>query len=203
MYATAPVAVSSLLPGLPLWRTVTVIGVFVVQETTCVTAGLRLNVVRPSASLTSTREETSTATTSPLLSPLIRPLLSSQITTAIPQCHESSLFYHNIQGSCFQRWSTEEVSAFGEEGEGDHLDEWTVQCGGSVWKREEAVRFRHRATDALLSVTGEQYGRPIQGQREVHAMSSPSQHSLWKAMEGVFMKPSDTVAFREHIHTEF
>ncbi|KAK7922340.1 hypothetical protein WMY93_009242 [Mugilogobius chulae] len=100
--------------------------------------------------------------------------------------------------------SNQEVSAFGEEGEGDHLDEWTVQCGGSVWGREEAVRFRHRATDALLSVTGEQYGRPIQGQREVHAMSSPSQHSLWKAMEGIFMKPSDTTAFRgEHIHTEF
>ncbi|KAK7925730.1 hypothetical protein WMY93_008040 [Mugilogobius chulae] len=89
--------------------------------------------------------------------------------------------------------SNQEVSAFGEEGEGDHLDEWTVQCGGSVWGREEAVRFRHRATDALLS-----------GQREVHAMSSPSQHSLWKAMEGIFMKPSDTTAFRgEHIHTEF
>lgn len=98
--------------------------------------------------------------------------------------------------------SNQEVSAFGEEGEGDHLDEWTVQCGGSVWKREEAVRFRHRATDALLSVTGEQYGRPIQGQREVHAMSSPSQHSLWKAMEGVFMKPSDSSVYREHIHTE-
>lgn len=99
--------------------------------------------------------------------------------------------------------SNQEVSAFGEEGEGDHLDEWTVQCGGSIWKREESVRFRHRATDALLSVTGEQYGRPIQGQREVHAMNSPSQHSLWRAMEGVFMKPSDSTAFREHIHTEF
>ncbi|XP_072301927.1 stromal cell-derived factor 2 [Eucyclogobius newberryi] len=100
--------------------------------------------------------------------------------------------------------SNQEVSAFGDEGEGDHLDEWSVQCSGSVWGREEAVRFRHRATDALLSVTGEQYGRPIQGQREVHAMSSPSQHSLWKAMEGMFMKPSDSAAFRgEHVHTEF
>lgn len=100
----------------------------------------------------------------------------------------------------------QEVSAFGDEGEGDHLDEWTVQCGGSVWKREEAVRFRHKATDALLSVTGEQYGRPISGQREVHAMSSPSQHSLWKAMEGVFLKPSENLAGSRdysHLHTEF
>lgn len=100
----------------------------------------------------------------------------------------------------------QEVSAFGDEGEGDHLDEWTVQCGGSVWKREEAVRFRHKATDALLSVTGEQYGRPIHGQTEVHAMSSPSQHSLWKAMEGIFMKPSENPASSRdysHKHTEF
>ncbi|XP_016897219.1 stromal cell-derived factor 2 isoform X2 [Cynoglossus semilaevis] len=102
--------------------------------------------------------------------------------------------------------SNQEVSAFGEEGEGDHLDEWTVQCGGTVWKREEAVRFRHKATEALLSVTGEQYGRPIHGQREVHAMSGPSQHSLWKAMEGIFMKPSENLAANRHYshpHTEF
>uniref|UniRef100_A0A4W5KRG9 Stromal cell-derived factor 2 n=1 Tax=Hucho hucho TaxID=62062 RepID=A0A4W5KRG9_9TELE len=87
--------------------------------------------------------------------------------------------------------SNQEVSAFGEEGEGDHLDDWMVQCGGSVWEREEAVRFQHASTDTLLSVTGEQYGRPIHGQREVHAMTGPSQHSLWRAMEGVFMKPSE------------
>ncbi|XP_011609704.1 stromal cell-derived factor 2 [Takifugu rubripes] len=102
--------------------------------------------------------------------------------------------------------SNQEVSAFGEEGEGDHLDEWTVQCGGSVWKREEAVRFLHKATDALLSITGEQYGRPIHGQMEVHAMSSPSQHTLWKAMEGIFMKPSESPAgsrVSSHPHTEF
>lgn len=100
----------------------------------------------------------------------------------------------------------QEVSAFGDEGEGDHLDEWMVQCGGTVWRREEAVRFRHRATDALLSVTGEQYGRPIHGQMEVHAMSGPSQHSLWKAMEGIFMKPSESPAgsrYYSHPHTEF
>lgn len=100
----------------------------------------------------------------------------------------------------------QEVSAFGDEGEGDHLDEWMVQCGGSVWRREEAVRFRHKATDALLSVTGEQYGRPIHGQMEVHAMLGPSQHSLWKAMEGIFMKPSENPAGSRHYshpHTEF
>ncbi|CAL8365313.1 unnamed protein product [Lota lota] len=88
--------------------------------------------------------------------------------------------------------SNQEVSAFGEEGEGDQLDEWTVQCGGSIWSREEDVRFRHRATEALLAVTGEQYGRPIHGQREVHAMPGPGPHSFWRATEGVFVKPSQS-----------
>nr|XP_057942919.1 stromal cell-derived factor 2 [Doryrhamphus excisus] len=100
--------------------------------------------------------------------------------------------------------SNQEVSAFGEEGEGDHLDEWSVECGGSVWKRQEAVRFRHKATEALLSVTGEQYGRPIHGQKEVHAMSSSTQHSLWKAMEGIFIKPTEAMPGQNHhyMHTE-
>ncbi|KAM6985540.1 stromal cell-derived factor 2 [Aplochiton taeniatus] len=102
--------------------------------------------------------------------------------------------------------SNQEVSAFGEEGEGDHLDEWTVECGGGVWARDEAVRFRHRSTDALLAVTGEQYGRPIHGQREVHAMAGAGPHGLWRAMEGVYMKPSENALGNRdysHSHTEF
>ncbi|XP_048839398.1 stromal cell-derived factor 2 [Brienomyrus brachyistius] len=102
--------------------------------------------------------------------------------------------------------SNQEVSAFGENGEGDSLDEWTVLCSGSLWRREESVLFRHAATEALLSVTGEQYGRPIHGQREVHAMSAASQHSYWKVMEGIFMKPSEIPGPRNGngpVHTEF
>uniref|UniRef100_A0A8C5N367 Stromal cell derived factor 2 n=1 Tax=Leptobrachium leishanense TaxID=445787 RepID=A0A8C5N367_9ANUR len=84
-----------------------------------------------------------------------------------------------------------EVSAFGDDGEGDILDDWTVLCNGEFWQRDEEVRFRHASTSALLSVTGEQYGRPINGQREVHGMSYTSLNNYWKAMEGIFMKPSD------------
>ncbi|MBN3299773.1 SDF2 factor, partial [Amia calva] len=98
--------------------------------------------------------------------------------------------------------SNQEVSAFGEEGEGDSLDEWTVLCGGVLWVREENVRFRHTATEGLLSVTGEQYGRPIHGQREVHAMPQANLHNYWKAMEGVFMKPSETLGRDAAAHTE-
>ncbi|TNN38295.1 Stromal cell-derived factor 2-like protein 1 [Liparis tanakae] len=83
-----------------------------------------------------------------------------------------------------------EVSAFGENGEGDSLDTWTVQCDGDHWERDEAVRFKHVGTDVFLSVTGEQYGHPIRGQREVHGMSAPNQHNWWRSMEGVFLMPS-------------
>lgn len=84
----------------------------------------------------------------------------------------------------------QEVSAFGENGEGDDLDVWMVQCDGVHWERDEAVRFKHVGTDVFLSVTGEQYGHPIRGQREVHGMSASNQHNWWRSMEGVFIQPS-------------
>ncbi|XP_051970616.1 stromal cell-derived factor 2-like protein 1 [Xyrauchen texanus] len=84
----------------------------------------------------------------------------------------------------------QEVSAFGENGEGDDLDVWTVQCSGTYWERDDAVRFKHTGTEVFLSVTGEQYGQPIRGQHEVHGMPSPNQHNYWKVMEGVFIQPS-------------
>lgn len=84
----------------------------------------------------------------------------------------------------------QEVSAFGENGEGDDLDVWAVQCSGTYWDREDAVRFKHVGTEVFLSITGEQYGHPIRGQREVHGMSSPNHHNYWKVMEGVFIQPS-------------
>ncbi|NWV70330.1 SDF2 factor, partial [Malurus elegans] len=95
----------------------------------------------------------------------------------------------------------QEVSAFGEAGEGDYLDDWTVVCSGTYWVRDDEVRFQHTSTDVFLSVTGEQYGRPIHGQKEVHGMASSSQNNYWKVMEGIFMQPSE--AFQtEQYHTE-
>ncbi|MGH0155817.1 UNVERIFIED_CONTAM: hypothetical protein FKN15_051881 [Acipenser sinensis] len=83
-----------------------------------------------------------------------------------------------------------EVSAFGESGEGDDLDVWAVQCSGTYWERDDGVRFKHSGTDVFLSITGEQYGHPIRGQKEVHGMQGPNSNSQWKTMEGVFIKPS-------------
>uniref|UniRef100_A0A8C6U1B7 Stromal cell-derived factor 2-like 1 n=1 Tax=Neogobius melanostomus TaxID=47308 RepID=A0A8C6U1B7_9GOBI len=84
----------------------------------------------------------------------------------------------------------QEVSAFGERGEGDDLDVWAVQCDGVSWERDESVTFKHVGTDVFLSITGEQYGHPIRGQREVHGSSAQSAHSHWRTMEGVFIQPS-------------
>ncbi|XP_010079205.1 PREDICTED: stromal cell-derived factor 2-like protein 1 [Pterocles gutturalis] len=86
--------------------------------------------------------------------------------------------------------NNQEVSAFGDDGEGDDLDIWIVQCSGTYWEREDAVRFKHVGTEVFLSITGEQYGHPIRGQREVHGMPTANHHNYWKAMEGVFVKPS-------------
>ncbi|NWJ10720.1 SDF2L protein, partial [Crypturellus undulatus] len=86
--------------------------------------------------------------------------------------------------------NNQEVSAFGDDGEGDDLDIWIVQCSGTHWERDDAVRFKHVGTDVFLSITGEQYGHPIRGQREVHGMATANHHNYWKAMEGIFIKPS-------------
>ncbi|XP_061219440.1 stromal cell-derived factor 2 [Neopsephotus bourkii] len=95
----------------------------------------------------------------------------------------------------------QEVSAFGEDGEGDYLDDWTVVCTGTYWSRDSEVRFQHTSTDVFLSVTGEQYGRPIHGQKEVHGMAASSQNNYWKVMEGIFMQPSE-VFKAEQYHAE-
>lgn len=95
----------------------------------------------------------------------------------------------------------QEVSAFGEAGEGDYLDDWTVVCSGTYWVRDDEVRFQHTSTDVFLSVTGEQYGRPIHGQKEVHGMATSSQNNYWKVMEGIFMQPSEAFQMEQY-HAE-
>ncbi|XP_071960001.1 stromal cell-derived factor 2-like [Antedon mediterranea] len=85
----------------------------------------------------------------------------------------------------------QEVSCFGENGDGDDGDLWAVTCSGSNWKRNEQVRLKHVLTEKYLTITGEVYGRPIHGQREVSAQGSPNSNTYWKAMEGVYIKPNE------------
>lgn len=103
-----------------------------------------------------------------------------------------NLYFPLYKQGCFKSalHFQQEVSAFGDNGEGDDLDVWAVQCDGDYWERDEDVRFKHVGTSVYLSVTGEQYGHPIRGQREVHAMRSANQHNWWRSMEGVFIQPS-------------
>lgn len=63
------------------------------------------------------------------------------------------------------------------------------------------MRFKHASTEVLLSVTGEQYGRPIHGQKEVHGLTYSGQDSFWKTMEGIFVKPVEWLK-ADLYHTE-
>ena len=90
----------------------------------------------------------------------------------------------------------QEVSCYGENGEGDHLDNWEVVCSGAFWRRDQFVRFKHVETGAYLGCSGKTYSRPIPGQYEVVGSFSDTSHSQkqWKTMEGVFVKPSDNMS---------
>ena len=47
---------------------------------------------------------------------------------------------------------------------------------------------------SYLHVSGDTFGRPIHGQREVSGYSVPNELNYWKAAEGIFVKPTDSQA---------
>ncbi len=89
--------------------------------------------------------------------------------------------------------NSQEVSAFGEHGEGDTGDVWSVVCegGGDFWQRDAAVMFKHSDTGVFLGASGHTFGRPIHGQMEVIGMSMPDVSAKWRAAEGIFVHPTD------------
>ena len=96
--------------------------------------------------------------------------------------------------------NNQEVSAYGENGEGDEGDNWTVECDGELWRRDAAMRLKHKQTDMYLHLTGDQYGRPISGQLEVSGFAYPNKQNSWRVAEGVYIKPNESVD--EQSHTE-
>lgn len=95
-------------------------------------------------------------------------------------------------------WSdppAQEVSCFGKDDESDTGDHWKVLCSGDFWTDEEGVQLKHEDTDKFLATSGQQYGRPIAGQKEVVGFASGSGYnSFWNAAEGVFVqKPEEEV----------
>ncbi|KAL3317495.1 hypothetical protein Ciccas_003844 [Cichlidogyrus casuarinus] len=90
--------------------------------------------------------------------------------------------------------SNYEVSAFGPSS--DTGDDWKLICFGDYWKRSEAVQFKHQATGGYLFLSGSRYSRPISGHYEVSASpdTSGGSASNWRVMEGIYVKPSASVA---------
>ncbi|XP_046990713.1 stromal cell-derived factor 2 [Schistocerca americana] len=97
----------------------------------------------------------------------------------------------------------QEISAYGDDnGVGDSGDHWMVLCEGEFWERDEAIMLKHVDTEVYLSATGRTYGRPINGQAEIVGVPTPAVgHVHWKAMEGLFIHPSDFNPKSQHTHT--
>ena len=57
------------------------------------------------------------------------------------------------------------------------------------WRRDGSVKLKHKGTQKYLSVSGQQYNRPISGQMEVVGQSQSGGATDWKAVEGVYVSP--------------
>ncbi|CAM9528828.1 unnamed protein product [Ectocarpus fasciculatus] len=89
----------------------------------------------------------------------------------------------------------QEVSAFGDSGEGDGGDSWEVTCvhkGSENWARDESVKLKHVSTKKSPPPPhGSKFTQsncpncPIIGQTEVTCTGSAS--SSWKADQGIFL----------------
>jgi len=99
--------------------------------------------------------------------------------------------------------SNQEISCYGDNGEGDTGDHWTVICSGDSWQRDSAVMLKHVDTDQYLAASGRTFGRPINGQMEIVGVRSTSGAVHWKTAEGVFLHMSDNIKPHfEYAHTE-
>lgn len=96
--------------------------------------------------------------------------------------------------------NNQEISAFGDGGEGDTGDNWTVVCSSDFWERGSPVRFKHIDTDTWLCSSGQTYGRPIGGQVEICGLSYPDNSCQWKSVEGIFIKPTDKISAGRLLH---
>eukprot|EP00300_Choanocystis_sp_HF-7_P022281 c21475_g1_i1.p1 GENE.c21475_g1_i1~~c21475_g1_i1.p1 ORF type:complete len:212 (-),score=27.85 c21475_g1_i1:87-722(-) len=92
----------------------------------------------------------------------------------------------NLHSHLFQSpiSAKQEVSAFGEGGNGDQGDSWKVDCSGT-WIRGKPVRLQHVETSKWLTTDARHvFPRPIQGQLEVSCGTAKDD---WFADEGVYI----------------
>ncbi|XP_076362127.1 stromal cell-derived factor 2-like isoform X1 [Tachypleus tridentatus] len=95
-----------------------------------------------------------------------------------------------------------EVSAFGDDGNGDTGDYWMVACSSDYWERDGKIRLKHVDTDGWLTVSGHSFGRPIHGQLEVCTKPNSDSSSYWRTVEGVYIKVQDPPVKLIHQHIE-
>ncbi len=99
----------------------------------------------------------------------------------------------------------QEVSASGEDGEGDL---WKVVCTSrnDYWLRKDGIRLQHVVSGKYetevffslmnylsfryLHLTGDTYGRPIHGQKEISCYSYANNQNIWKVDAGVYIRRS-------------
>jgi len=86
----------------------------------------------------------------------------------------------------------QEVSAFGENGDGDSSDNWEVVVNNpeGIWHRDTTVWFRHAETNQWLQSHDVKYRQPIQGQQEVTCVRQQSADTSWISMEGIYFPVS-------------
>eukprot|EP00192_Tetraselmis_astigmatica_P019764 CAMPEP_0117653880 /NCGR_PEP_ID=MMETSP0804-20121206/3436_1 /TAXON_ID=1074897 /ORGANISM="Tetraselmis astigmatica, Strain CCMP880" /LENGTH=216 /DNA_ID=CAMNT_0005460103 /DNA_START=114 /DNA_END=764 /DNA_ORIENTATION=+ len=97
--------------------------------------------------------------------------------------------------------NNQEVSAFGDDNQSDPSDVWRIDWDGrnTLWTKDQAVRFVHVETGAVLGSHAKQFSRPIAGQTEVAGMKNPGKNGLWTATEGVYFPQKQD---NEDDHTE-
>ena len=104
----------------------------------------------------------------------------------------------------------QEVSAYGDNGQGDTGDNWEVICdaGKKHWTRGDAVQFKHSDTGKfLITSAGHKFnqgncgpGCPIMGQTEVSCGSTRDVSKLkWLAGQGVYFPAADPHAGKNEL----
>jgi len=119
------------------------------------------------------------------------PIKCGQIIRLTHLQSQKNLHTHHIPSAISRQ---QEISGFGENGEGDHGDDWRVLCNGKTWQKDQAVRFEHVGTSAYLSASknfmfNEQNCRncPILNHMEVAGTRRMDETSYFKASIGIFL----------------
>jgi len=89
----------------------------------------------------------------------------------------------------------QEVSAFGDNGNGDDSDNWKVECGAKYWRRETNFRLMHQNTVKYLGASTTVkfderncgHGCPIMNHLESFARARKDEHTILQVDLGVHL----------------